>query len=103
MALFRIRSDQLIYMIDAIEETRWPVHRNIPDLVRIVVAIGPAVSTGDDADETGIIVAGKGKGRLTAAGAGPAARADLCDRQPGIRGAAGAPETAAPGTGRGRG
>jgi len=42
-----------------IEETRWPVHRNIPDLVRIVVAIDPAVSTGEDADETGIIVAGK--------------------------------------------
>src|SRR3954454_12227683 len=36
-----------------------PVHRNIPDLVRIVVAIDPAVSTGEDADETGIIVAGK--------------------------------------------
>ena len=42
-----------------IEETRWPVHRNTPDLVRIVVAIDPAVSTGEDADETGIIVAGK--------------------------------------------
>jgi predicted phage terminase large subunit-like protein len=42
-----------------IEETRWPVHRNIPDLVRIVVAIDPAASTGEDADETGIIVAGK--------------------------------------------
>ena len=42
-----------------IEETRWPVHRNIPDLVRIVVAIDPAVSTGEDADETGIVVAGK--------------------------------------------
>jgi hypothetical protein len=35
----------------------------------------------------------RGKGRLTAAEAGPAARADLCDRQPQIRGAAGAPET----------
>jgi len=42
-----------------IEETRWPVHRNIPDLVRIVVAIDPAASSGEDADETGIIVAGK--------------------------------------------
>ena len=42
-----------------IEETRWPVHRNIPDLVRIVVAIDPAASTGEDADETGIVVAGK--------------------------------------------
>ena len=30
-----------------------------PDLVRIVVAIDPAASTGEDADETGIIVAGK--------------------------------------------
>src|SRR5690349_13701461 len=42
-----------------IEESRWPAHKNVPDLVRIVVAIDPAVSTGEDADETGIIVAGK--------------------------------------------
>jgi hypothetical protein len=42
-----------------IEETRWPVHRNMPDLVRIVVAIDPAASIGEDSDETGIIVAGK--------------------------------------------
>jgi phage terminase large subunit-like protein len=32
-----------------------------PDLVRIVVAIDPAVTSGEDADETGIIVAGKGR------------------------------------------
>jgi phage terminase large subunit-like protein len=37
-----------------IEETRWPVRRNIPELVRIVVAIDPAMSTGEEADETGI-------------------------------------------------
>ena len=42
-----------------IEESRWPAHKNVPDLIRIVVAIDPAVSTGEDADETGIIVAGK--------------------------------------------
>jgi predicted phage terminase large subunit-like protein len=30
-----------------------------PDMTRIVVAIDPAVSSGEDADETGIIVAGK--------------------------------------------
>lgn len=30
------------------------------DLVRVVVAVDPAVSSGDDADETGIIVAGLG-------------------------------------------
>ncbi len=42
-----------------IEETRWPVHKAVPDLVRIAIAIDPAVSTGEDADETGIIVAGK--------------------------------------------
>src|SRR3954454_20563093 len=29
-----------------IEETLCPVHRNIPDLVRIVLAIDPAASTG---------------------------------------------------------
>lgn len=42
-----------------IEETRWPAHRNVPDLVRIAVAIDPAASTGEEADETGIVVAGK--------------------------------------------
>ena len=33
----------------------------LPDLVRVVVAIDPAASSGEDADETGIIVAGKDK------------------------------------------
>ena len=42
-----------------IEDLRWPAHKNVPDLIRIVVAIDPAASTGEDADETGIIVAGK--------------------------------------------
>lgn len=32
----------------------------VPDLRRIVVAIDPAVTSGDDADETGIVVAGLG-------------------------------------------
>jgi phage terminase large subunit-like protein len=31
----------------------------VPELVRVVVAIDPAVTSGDDADETGIIVAGR--------------------------------------------
>jgi phage terminase large subunit-like protein len=39
-----------------IEETRWPAHRNVPELIRIVIAIDPALSSGDEADETGIIV-----------------------------------------------
>jgi len=42
-----------------IEETRWPVHKPVPDLIRIAVAIDPAASSGEEADETGIIVAGK--------------------------------------------
>jgi predicted phage terminase large subunit-like protein len=33
----------------------------VPDLVKIVVAIDPAVTSGEDADETGIIVAGRGE------------------------------------------
>src|SRR5712671_2705169 len=39
-----------------IDATRVAVH---PDLVRIVVAIDPAATSGEHADETGIIVAGK--------------------------------------------
>src|SRR6202008_433253 len=42
-----------------IEETRWPPHKAVPDLIRIAVAIDPAATSGEDADETGIIVAGK--------------------------------------------
>lgn len=34
--------------------------REAPDLARIVVAIDPAVTSGEDADSTGIVVAGKG-------------------------------------------
>jgi len=40
-------------------ETRWPARRNVPDLKRIVVAVDPAASSGEEADETGIIVAGQ--------------------------------------------
>lgn len=36
-------------------KTEW-----VPDLVRIVVAIDPAVTSGEDSDETGIVVDGKG-------------------------------------------
>jgi phage terminase large subunit-like protein len=42
-----------------LEETRWPVHKPVPELVRIVVAIDPAATSGEEADETGLIVAGK--------------------------------------------
>ncbi len=42
---------------DALERLRVS---SAPELVRIVVAIDPAVSSGDDADETGLVVAGTG-------------------------------------------
>src|SRR5258707_2351250 len=42
-----------------IEGPRWPAHNKVPELIRIVVAIDPAASAGEDSDETGIIVAGK--------------------------------------------
>src|SRR5207244_2623672 len=32
----------------------------VPDMARVVVAVDPAVSTGESADETGIVVAGLG-------------------------------------------
>lgn len=37
-------------------------HPTPPDLVRIVVAIDPAVTSGEDSDETGIVIAGKDAG-----------------------------------------
>jgi phage terminase large subunit-like protein len=45
-----------------LEELRWPVYKSVPELIRIVVAIDPATTSGEDADETGIIVAGKDVG-----------------------------------------
>lgn len=42
---------------DGIEDKRM---RESPELVRLVVAIDPAVTSGEDADETGIVVAGVG-------------------------------------------
>jgi phage terminase large subunit-like protein len=44
---------------ERIDETRWAAHQNVPELIRVVVAIDPAASHGEEADETGIIVAGK--------------------------------------------
>src|ERR1700719_2702971 len=44
-----------------IEAARPPMGFVMPDLMRVVVAIDPAASSGEDADETGIIVAGKDK------------------------------------------
>ena len=36
------------------------VRKPAPELVRVVVAIDPAVTSGEDSDETGILIAGKG-------------------------------------------
>jgi hypothetical protein len=44
-----------------LEAARPPIGFVLPDLVRVVVAIDPAASSGEDSDETGIIVAGKDK------------------------------------------
>ena len=44
---------------DGLEATRLGFNAKLPDLARIVVAIDPAATSGEDADETGSIVAGK--------------------------------------------
>jgi predicted phage terminase large subunit-like protein len=44
-----------------IEAARPPMGFLMPELIRVVVAIDPAGSSGEEADETGIIVAGKDK------------------------------------------
>jgi predicted phage terminase large subunit-like protein len=47
-----------------LEDARWPPHRNVPEFARIVVAIDPAATSGEEADETGLVVAGRdGDGR----------------------------------------
>ena len=59
------RQELLAEMLDDVPGAMWSraaIERHsvpvAPDLVRIVVAIDPAVSSGEDADETGIVVAG---------------------------------------------
>jgi phage terminase large subunit-like protein len=42
---------------DGIERERWPYGQRLPEFKRLVVAIDPAASSGEEADETGIIVA----------------------------------------------
>ena len=42
-----------------LDATRWPHETPLPELIRVVVAIDPATTSGEEADETGIIVAGK--------------------------------------------
>lgn len=46
-----------LWTFDDIEETRVT---ELPDMLRIVVAVDPAASSTEDADETGIVVVGKG-------------------------------------------
>jgi phage terminase large subunit-like protein len=46
-------------MIEGDGEGRGPVRKAPLDLSRIVVAIDPAVTSGEESDETGIVVAGK--------------------------------------------
>jgi phage terminase large subunit-like protein len=43
-----------------IEATR-VAPEDVPELARVVVAVDPAVTSGEDADETGIVVAGEGR------------------------------------------
>jgi phage terminase large subunit-like protein len=42
-----------------LDQNRLPFDAELPDLVRVVVAIDPGLSSAEDADETGIIVVGK--------------------------------------------
>jgi phage terminase large subunit-like protein len=38
-----------------LEEQRWPAYHAVPEFRRVVVAIDPAVTSGEEADETGVI------------------------------------------------
>ena len=44
---------------ELLEELRWPAGKSVPDLSRVVVAIDPAVTSGEEADETGLVVVGR--------------------------------------------
>jgi phage terminase large subunit-like protein len=48
-----------LWTLGQIDRDRWPRNKPLPDLARIVVAIDPAMTSGEDADETGIVVCGR--------------------------------------------
>jgi phage terminase large subunit-like protein len=48
-----------LWSYEGIDAARWPLGRPLPPLVRIVVAIDPAATSGEYADDTGIVVVGK--------------------------------------------
>lgn len=61
------RQELLAEVLDDVPGALWTrarldAHRakEAPDLVRVVIGVDPAGSTGEDADETGIVVAGRG-------------------------------------------
>lgn len=47
---------------ELIENARW--NQKIPDLVRIVVGVDPAVTSNEDSDETGIVIVGRDRQRI---------------------------------------
>ena len=61
------RQELLAEILDDVEGALWQRQmiencrvKSAPDMQRVVVAIDPAVTSGEDSDETGIVVAGKG-------------------------------------------
>ncbi len=62
------RQELLGELLDDIEGALWTLgnidnnrRRDTPELARVVVAVDPAVTTGEDSDETGIVVCAKGR------------------------------------------
>jgi phage terminase large subunit-like protein len=43
-----------------IEKTRYTTKQQLPSMSRVVIGVDPAVTSGEDSDETGIVVVGKG-------------------------------------------
>ena len=60
----RGRQELLGELIDeipgALWRRAWFVRRAVPDMVRVVVGVDPATTSGEDSNETGILVAGRG-------------------------------------------
>lgn len=53
--------DGALWTSEMIEAAHVNCPRDLPEMERVVVAIDPAVTYGEDSDDTGIIVAGKGR------------------------------------------
>ncbi len=57
--IYQAEVDGALWTMELLEQRRWDEDEPLPKMTRIVVSVDPAGRSGEEADETGIIVAGR--------------------------------------------